>query len=188
MSNSPATDPLDGSHWGPVWRLLHSLDNDIAELYRRAGVDGVRTRFVGPLIQIDRHGPQSIQELADRMEVTHSAMSQTVAAMRHAGLVDHSPGADARTRRITLTKRARELVPFLRAEWRATEASIRELESELPYPLTRVVADIQAALARRPFRDRLAAHLPPEHATEPRRQHATEPRRGQATEPEGRAG
>jgi hypothetical protein len=56
-----------------------------------------------------------------------------------------------------LTARGRELVPFLEAEWRATEDAWAELEEELPYPLTRVVADIAAALDRRSFLDRIRA-------------------------------
>lgn len=155
----PIQDLLDSNHWRPVWRLLHTLDRDIAELYEEAGISGVRTRFVGPLIRLGQHGPMTIQQLATRIEVTHSAMSQTVAEMRRTGLVESAENADGRTRRVQLTDRARELVPFLEAEWRATEATVRQLDAEIPYPLTRVVADIHAALAARPFRERLREHL-----------------------------
>ncbi|HTF12078.1 MAG TPA: MarR family transcriptional regulator, partial [Asanoa sp.] len=64
-----------------------------------------------------------------------------------------------RTRRIRLSARGRELVPFLAAEWRATETSLRELEAELPYPLSTVVDDIRRALERRSFRDRLRTNF-----------------------------
>ena len=50
-------------------------------------------------------------------------------------------------------------MPFLEAEWRATEAAVAELEAEVPYPLTRVVADLAAALERRSFLDRITHHL-----------------------------
>jgi hypothetical protein len=43
--------------------------------------------------------------------------------------------------------RARDLVPFLEAEWRATEATVRALDDELPYPLGRVADDLRALLA-----------------------------------------
>ncbi|MDG4824818.1 MarR family transcriptional regulator [Asanoa sp. WMMD1127] len=152
-------DLLDSSHWGPVWALLHGMDREIAELYAEAGIGDVRTRFVGPMIQLSRQEPQSIQELADRIAVTHSAMSQTVAAMRRAGLVDDAPNVDGRTRRIRLSDRGRELVPFLAAEWRATEATVRQLDAELPYALSTVVEDIRRALERRSFRDRLRANF-----------------------------
>jgi DNA-binding MarR family transcriptional regulator len=152
-------DLLDSSHWGPVWALLQDMDRDIAALYAEAGIGEVRTRYVGPLIQLSRHEPLTIQELATRVRVTHSAMSQTVSAMRQAGLVDDADNVDGRTRRIRLSDRGRELVPFLAAEWRATETSLLELEAELPYALSTVVDDIRRALERRPFRDRLRANF-----------------------------
>jgi DNA-binding MarR family transcriptional regulator len=152
------TDELDGSHWRPLRVLLEAIDRDIAALYEEAGLGEVRTRFVGPLIQLGRHGPLTIRELATRVEVTHSAMSQTVAAMRAAGLVESASGPDGRTRRVQPSARGREVLPFLEAEWRATEATVRELDAALPYPLTRVVADLEGLLRDRTFRDRLRDH------------------------------
>ncbi|MEV4466170.1 MarR family transcriptional regulator [Micromonospora echinofusca] len=151
-------DLLD-SHWRPLWQMLNAMDQDIAQLYDQAGISGLRNRFVGPLIQLGRHGSMTIQELATAVEVTHSAMSQTAAAMRTAGFVDSAEGSDGRTRRIRLSARGRELLPLLQAEWRATEATVRDLEAEIPYPLTQVVKDINAALARRSFRQRLDDNL-----------------------------
>ena len=58
-----------------------------------------------------------------------------------------------------LTPKARRIAGRLAAEWRATEAAVNELEAEIPYPLSRVVTDLEAALARRSFRDRTAARL-----------------------------
>lgn len=135
------------------------MDQEIAALYAEAGVTGLRPRFVGPLIRLSRHESMTIQELATAIEVTHSAMSQTVAAMRAAGFVDRAESRDGRTRRIRLSDRGREILPLLEAEWRATEATVRELETETPYPLSQVVRDVEAALATRPFRQRLHDHL-----------------------------
>ena len=153
-------DLLDSNHWSDLHALLAELDRDIAALYTDAGIGEMRTRFVGPLLDLHRFGPMTIRQLAARRGVSHSASSQTVAAMRQAGLVQSAPGdGDARTRPVTLTARARELAPFLVAEWRATEAAVRELDAELPYPLCRVVADLRALLDRRPFAARLRDHL-----------------------------
>ncbi|MET0416126.1 MAG: MarR family transcriptional regulator [Actinoplanes sp.] len=151
---------LDSNHWSDVHALLAELDRDIAALYTEAGIDDMRTRFVGPLLDLHRFGPMTIRQLAGRRGKTHSASSQTVSAMRRAGLVEDVPGdGDARTRPVTLTARARELAPFLAAEWRATEAAVRELDAELPYALSQVVADVRALLDRRPFAARLRDHL-----------------------------
>jgi DNA-binding MarR family transcriptional regulator len=135
------------------------MDADIARFYAERGVAGLRTRFTMALIRLHHLGPMTIRDLADQIEVTHSAMSQSVTAMREHGLVATSPGNDARTRLVTLTDLGRRLVPVLEAEWRATEAAIADLETEIPYPLTRAVRDLAAALARRSFHDRLVDHF-----------------------------
>ena len=79
--------------------------------------------------------------------------------MRAAGLVRTTTGADARTRKITLTAKARRIIGKLGAEWRATVAAVSDIESELPYPVGRVVTDIEAALRRESFHDRIAEKL-----------------------------
>ena len=87
-------------------------------------------------------------------------MSQTVAAMRRDGLVRSVAGSgDARTRSVALTRKGRALVPFMQAEWWATEAALADLEAEIPYPLSQVVRDVEQALARRSFHDRIAEIL-----------------------------
>ena len=154
-----ARDPTVEGALRPLRDLLGGMDADIARLYAERGVQGVRPRFSMALIRLHHLGPMTIRELAEQVEVTHSAMSQTVTAMRREGLVDSSAGEDARTRTVALTSRGRDLVPFLEDEWRATERAWGELEEELPYPLTQVVRDIAAALERRPFLDRISAQL-----------------------------
>jgi DNA-binding MarR family transcriptional regulator len=135
------------------------MDGEIAQLYTERGVGVVRPRFTMALIRLRHLGPMTVTELAAQVDVTHSAMSQTVTAMRAAGLVATTPGRDARSREVSLTERGRELVPFLEDEWRATERAFAALEAELPYPLTRVVEDMTEALGRRPFLDRIHEHL-----------------------------
>ena len=153
------------SRWRPVREMFASMDAGIADVYDRLGVRDVRPRFSMALIFLDE-GEMTIRELAREVDVTHSAMSQTVSAMRTAGLVESIPGPDARSRIVALTPAGRELVPLLRAEWAATEQAIAELESEIPYPLSQVVADLDAALTRRSFADRIEAHLEVERSTD----------------------
>jgi len=152
-------DPTEVSHWRPLKDLLDVMDADIAQLYEQRGVHGVRPRFSMALIKLRHRGPLTIKELAALTGVTHSAMSQTVSALRAEELVTTEPGPDARTRRVALTAKGDGVVPFLEAEWRATEQAVAELESEGPYPLTAVVRDLNAALAIRSFHDRIAEHL-----------------------------
>lgn len=135
------------------------MDDEIARVYAERGISGVRPRFVMPLVRVHHRGAMTIRELANELNVTHSAMSQTVSALQKEGLLHARRGADGRTREVELTERGQELVPFLESEWRATERALADLESEVPYPLSQVVRDLEQALARRSFHDRVVEHL-----------------------------
>jgi DNA-binding MarR family transcriptional regulator len=136
------------------------MDDDIARLYAERGLSGVRPRFAYPLIRLSHTGPLTIKDLAASLGLTHSAVSQTVAALRAEGLARTVQGADARTRLVELTPRGRDLVPFLEAEWRATEQAAAELDTALPVPLARFADGVREQLAQRSFLERIGDHLP----------------------------
>ena len=150
-------DPTEVSRWRPLRLLQAAMDEEIGRLY--ADVPDLKPSFVMELIKLHVRGPLTIKELAEAVQRTHSALSQKVAAMRAAGLVRTTAGPDARSKRVALTPRAEQIVGRLMAEWRATEASIAELEAEIPYPLSRVVVDLEEALRRKSFHDRIAEKL-----------------------------
>jgi len=152
-------DPTDHAVWKSLWDLQAALDADIARIYADAHIDGLKPTWVKELIKLHAYGPMTITELAATVGRTHSALSQKVSAMRAAGWVRTTAGPDARTKRVALTDRAERVVGRLAAEWRATEAAVAEIEAEIPYPMTRVVRDIEEVLRRRSFRDRIAAKL-----------------------------
>ena len=152
-------DPTEQSRWRPLQVVLRAMDSDIGRIYAERDVTGITPRHVRPLIRLSRSGPMTISQLSSTLGVTHSAASQTVSALRRAGYVRTRTGADARTRTVGLTAKGRALVPLLEAEWNATEAAIAELETEVPYPLSQVVSDLEEALVRRSFHTRVSEHL-----------------------------
>jgi DNA-binding MarR family transcriptional regulator len=152
-------DPTGTSLWRPLHVMAATVDADIAQVYADAAIEGVKPAWVMELLRLHLQGPMTITELAESVNRTHSALSQKVAAMRAVGLVRTAPGPDARTKRVTLTAKARRLAPRLAAEWRATEAALKELEAEIPYPLSQAVADVEQALARKSFHDRITERL-----------------------------
>lgn len=161
-----AADPTEQSLWRPLRLLQAAMDAEIGRLYAEQRIEGLKPSYVMELLRLHARGPMTITELAASVERTHSALSQKVAAMRRDGWVTTVPGDDARSKKVALTDRARRTVGRLAAEWRATEAAIADLEAEIPYPLSRVVRDIEQALARRGFRDRIAEKLAQDPAWE----------------------
>src|SRR5215472_8012839 len=152
-------DPTEHSRWRPLRLLQAAMDADIAEVYTEARIGGLKPSFVMELLRLHARGPMTITELARSVQRTHSNTSQKVAAMRAAGWVRTAAGADARSKRVALTAKAGRIVGRLAAEWQATEAAIAEIDAEIPYPLSRVVTDIEEALQRKSFHDRIAEKL-----------------------------
>ncbi|MGS2589535.1 MarR family winged helix-turn-helix transcriptional regulator [Streptomyces hebeiensis] len=137
--------------------LLDRLESDVTAVYGDLGLDGFRPRYTPLVRELAGAGrPCSIQELARATGVTHSAASQTVARMAKDGLVVLEAGEDARHRMVRLTEKAEGLLPALDAEWTATAAAMAAFETELPYSLSRLVAEALVALDRRPMRQRIA--------------------------------
>ena len=157
MTTTP--DPTEQSRWRPLRLLQDAMDGDIGRLYTEARIDGLKPSFVMELIRLHVRGPMTITELADSVQRTHSAISQKVAAMRTAGLVETVAGADARSKVVTLTAKTTAIIDRLMAEWRATEAAVAELDAELPYPFEQVIRDLAEALRRKSFHDRIAEKL-----------------------------
>lgn len=135
------------------------MDAEIGRIYAEAQIDGLKPSYVMELLRLNARGPMTITTLAESVQRSHSATSQKVAAMRSAGLVRTMPGTDARSKKVTLTAKAKRIVGRLAAEWRATESAIADIEAEIPYPLSKVVTDIEKALQRKSFHDRIAEKL-----------------------------
>jgi len=140
-------------------RLRHVLDlmeDGIAAALTDLGLDGYRPRYSPFVRALEAAGPSTIRELADAVGVTHSAASQTVNQMRRDGLIELTPGTDARQRVAHLTDTARQLLPAIHAEWDTTTAAAATLDDELPVPLGTMIAALEDALRRTPFRQRIA--------------------------------
>jgi DNA-binding MarR family transcriptional regulator len=159
MNRSQENDPTEASRWRPLRLLQTAMDADIARIYAESDLGELKPSWSMELLRLQARGPMTITALAESVQRTHSAVSQKVSAMRAAGLVRTTAGPDARSKRVALTPKSRRLLRRLAAEWRATEDVVDEVEAEVPYPLSRAVADIEQALKRRSFHDRIAERL-----------------------------
>ena len=103
-------DPTRESRFEQLFAVLGDMDAAVAAVYRERGEGEVRPRFALPLIRLARLGPMTITALAAEVDRSHSALSQTIAQMRRAGLVTSEAGQDGRTRIVTLTDRGQALI------------------------------------------------------------------------------
>ena len=137
-------------------RLIDHLDSALEQAYRDDGLD-FRPRYTPVIRALMDDGPQSITALADRLGVSQSATSQTVAQMRLAGLVVVTRGEDdARQRVVALSRLAKAMQPRLEAHWHAARVATAALDTETGGVLVEVINRANAALARRQFGERLA--------------------------------
>jgi DNA-binding MarR family transcriptional regulator len=138
--------------------LIEVLDGAVEEAYKDAELD-YRPRYTPVMRALITIGPASIKDLAVHAGLTHSAASQTVAQMLRVGLVEAKRGRDMRQQVVSLTTRAKNMVPVLQQVWEVVNETARELDAELVYPLSQVVEEAIVALERRPFSDRIAAKV-----------------------------
>jgi DNA-binding MarR family transcriptional regulator len=136
--------------------LIEMLDGDLEAVYRDAGLKDYRPRYTPVVRALLETGPSPIRDVAQRVGITHSAVSQTVAQMVRDGLLMLAPGADARERVVRMTPKLRRMLGRLQEQWAATAAAAAKLDEELGHSLQEAVVDAIGALERKPFRERIA--------------------------------
>jgi DNA-binding MarR family transcriptional regulator len=135
-------------------RLIEKLDGAVEQAYVEAGLD-YRPRYTPILRTLVAHGPASINTLSRRTGFTHSATGQTAHQMARAGLIQLSPGRDARERVAALTAHAESILPRLQQVWIATEAAARTIDDELGFSLPDTIERTLTLLDRLGFAERL---------------------------------
>ncbi len=139
-------------------KLLDALDGGVQSHYEAAG-SNFRPRFypVARLLLVEE--TLSIRTLANASGVSHSAVSQTVAEMRAAGLVDSSPGKDGRERLIRLTAAGLDTCARLQPLWDAIGQAEAALDAELSMPLGTVLREAAARLEAEGYASRISRQL-----------------------------
>lgn len=137
-------------------QVLDLLDDGIAETYADLGIPGFRPRYTSILVALHESGPLTIKELATAVNVTHSAMSQTIGLLIRDGLAVGTVATDGRARSISLSEEGTLIMPLLLTEWNATAHASRELDSEMTQPLSKTLDEVVNLLSQRSFAERLS--------------------------------
>jgi DNA-binding MarR family transcriptional regulator len=102
-------------------RLMQRLLDEAEAVYAALGLP-LRPRWVSTLLLLERHGPLSVTEVAERIGVTHPAVIQLLREMAGAVAVVQDEAA-GRRRRASLTDDGRCLVARARHAWAALEVA-----------------------------------------------------------------
>ncbi|MEM1105857.1 MAG: MarR family transcriptional regulator [Pseudomonadota bacterium] len=135
-------------------RLLELLDGELEAVYREEH-DFYVPRFTPVMKALAAGDALTIKEIAAYSCVSHSAASQTVSKLAGHGLVALACDTDRRSRRVSLTRKGRDLLPWLSKRWAATQAAADGLDAELDHPLSGLLAQAIAHLEARPFSQRI---------------------------------
>lgn len=92
-----------------------------------------------------RHGPQTISSLAERLLLERTALSRTLDPLAERALVAVVPGADARTREVSITPAGRDLVAQAEPHWQVAQSRVADrLGSDRLRALATLLADLEA--------------------------------------------
>jgi DNA-binding MarR family transcriptional regulator len=98
-------------------RMMNRFLDAHEAVYRSLGLP-IKPRWISTLLLLHGHGPLAVTDIAERLGLTHPAVTQLAQDIAAAGLVtDARDKADGRRRLLLLTPKAVELLPTLKRVW-----------------------------------------------------------------------
>lgn len=151
--------PPGGGFGSRLRRLVDRLDRDVVALYRDAGL-GFEPRWYAVFTSLLTGGPATVGELAQRLGVTHAAVSQVRSALIAEGLIEsRADVADGRRSVLTVSAKGAALAVQLKPLWDAINNATAAILAEEAPALVEGLEAFTAALDRDALRDRVAQAL-----------------------------
>lgn len=85
---------------------------------------GLRATQIPPLVVLYLAGPQSINEIAEKLEINRTTLSRNLKPLEEAGMLETAIGDDLRIRMVTLTDRGRELLLNVLPIWEKVQSRL----------------------------------------------------------------
>ena len=140
--------------------LLAELEPAVEQAY--ALVDPrMRSRYYPILRHLICHREASVGRIAAAVGVSQPAMTQTIRQMVDAGLLDVSPDADRRARRVRMSEDGAAMVQQLRPTWRAVSDAAKTLERDSGVAIHAAFEGLLEALAEKDFATRISEEKGP---------------------------
>jgi DNA-binding MarR family transcriptional regulator len=149
MPRQPAVLPPDRD--ACVCTLLRGIARKASAIYEEhLDGSGLTHAQFSLLARLDRLGSSSLSALANALDLDVTSTSRSVKLVVAAGLVDVSPGPDARTKAYRLSREGRRRLKQAYPAWQASQAAIKRLVSpQQRAELERVAAALAKPTATR---------------------------------------
>lgn len=150
------TEPPPSKAFGSRLRkLVERLDRDVQALYREAGAS-FEPRWYAVFTSLREDGPATVGDLAQRLDITHAAVSQVRSALLGEGLIETrvDPG-DGRRHVLTLTPKGAATALQLQPLWDAINAATARMLADEAPGLLNELQSLSRALDRQSIQDRV---------------------------------
>ncbi len=142
-------------------RLSEYFLMEVNKVYEQQGIPFDATWF--PVFYLlSKQQPMPLIDIAEAVEVSHSAVSQLVTSLRKKGLVNTAPCPDdGRRQLVMLTRKGEELLQQVQPVWEAITGAMEEVaaankQSRL---LLEGIAQVEQAVQQTPLSTRISALL-----------------------------
>jgi DNA-binding MarR family transcriptional regulator len=148
MPTKTARSPASQQPQGCTNFKLRQLLRNVARLYdAQLALTGLKTTQYSLLSHVVSLGPIAPKALATRMGMDASTLTRNLRPLVDQGWCEQGPGADARSRSITITPAGRAKHAEARAHWKRAQLSLNQrLGDEQVVALHAMIEQVQAAL------------------------------------------
>ena len=149
MSTKTARAPTFPQPQGCTHFKLRQLQRSVARLYdTQLALTGLKTTQYSLLSHLVTLGPVAPSTLAARMGLDASTLTRNLRPLIEQGWCEQGPGADARSRSITLTAAGRLKHAQAKAHWKRAQLALNQrLGADQVVALHAMIEQLQAALA-----------------------------------------
>lgn len=105
-------------------RTARAISNHYDGLFLAAC--GLRATQITQLVVLYLAGPQTINEIADRLGLDRTTLTRNLKLLEEAGLLKIQPGDDQRTRIVTITKQGKNMLLKALPIWEEAQARVEK--------------------------------------------------------------
>ena len=142
-------------------RLSEYFLMEVNKVYEQQGIAFDASWF--PVFYLlSQHQPVSLIEIADQLEISHSAVSQMITNLKKKGLVKSTPcKEDGRRQQVVFSKKGEEMLQQIQPIWTAITAAMDELVSahKQSQQVLAAIAQIEQSVQMKPLSERIKEQL-----------------------------